>query len=269
VERVWGEWEKWAAKSTVPSRGLTVLEQTEWLKHFPEIAALRGTPQDPGWHPEGDVFTHTRYCLDALVALEPWKKCPASRRRLLMFATLAHDFGKPSTTRFAEKRGAMRWISPGHESAGGPLTVAFLRRIGAPLDYDAPISAMVVNHLAHHHGSTQFTDTSVRRLARKLAPATIDDLALVMRADANGRPPLQSPDVHARIDELVARANTLAIAEQAPKPIVLGRHLIELGEKPGPAFKPTIEAAFEAQLDGAFTDEAGGVAWLKDYLPRR
>jgi tRNA nucleotidyltransferase (CCA-adding enzyme) len=108
----------------------------------------------------------------------------------------------------------------------------------------------------------------VRRLARKLAPATIDDLALVMRADANGRPPLQSPEIHARIDELVARAGALAIAERAPKPIVLGRHLIELGEKPGPNFKPTIEAAFEAQLDGAFADETGGIAWLKTHLGR-
>src|SRR5262249_12847645 len=68
VERVWGEWEKWATKSVTPSRGLTVLEQTHWLKHFPEIAALRGTPQEPEWHPEGDVFTHTQFCLDALVA---------------------------------------------------------------------------------------------------------------------------------------------------------------------------------------------------------
>jgi tRNA nucleotidyltransferase (CCA-adding enzyme) len=47
---------------------------------------------------------------------------------------------------------------------------------------------------------------------------------------------------------------------------VLGRHLIELGEKPGPDFKPVIEAALEAQLDGAFADEAGGVAWLKSHL---
>src|SRR4051812_31047144 len=49
VERVWGEWEKWANKSTKPSRGLAVLEETDWLKHFPEVAALRGTPQEPEW----------------------------------------------------------------------------------------------------------------------------------------------------------------------------------------------------------------------------
>jgi len=266
VERVWGEWEKWASKAVRPSRGLTVLEETGWLKHFPEIAALRGTPQEPEWHPEGDVFTHTQHCLDALVALEEWPSCEPRRRRLLMFGVLAHDFGKPAATAYAEKRGAMRWISPGHEAAGGPVAQDFLRRIGAPLDYDPAICALVVHHLAHHHGAAEFTDTSVRRLARKLSPARIDDLALVMRADANGRPPLQSPEIHTRINELVAKAHALEIADAAPKPIVLGRHLISLGLKPGPGFKPVIEAAFEAQLDGAFSDEAGGVAWLKNHL---
>jgi tRNA nucleotidyltransferase (CCA-adding enzyme) len=123
-----------------------------------------------------------------------------------------------------------------------------------------------VNHLAHHHGAAQFTDTSVRRLARKLAPATIDDLAVVMHADANGRPPLKSPEIHERIDELVAKAHALAIADAAPKPIILGRHLLQFGMKPSPEFKPIIDAAFEAQLDGAFTDEAGGIAWLQGRL---
>ena len=64
-------------------------------------------------------------------------------------------------------------------------------------------TALVVNHLAHHHGQATFSDASVRRLARRLAPATITELAAVMRADSNGRPPLTSPETHARIDELV------------------------------------------------------------------
>jgi tRNA nucleotidyltransferase (CCA-adding enzyme) len=268
VERVWGEWEKWAGKSTKPARGLDVLEQTDWLKHFPEIAALRGTTQEPEWHPEGDVFTHTQHCLDALVALADWKSSEAPRRRLLSFAMLAHDFGKPATTAYVEKRGQMRWTSPGHEAAGGPLAKEFLRRIGAPLDYDLPVCTLVVNHLAHHHGNAAFTDTSVRRLARKLAPATIDDLALVMRADADGRPPLPSAEIHALIDKLVASAHALAIADSAPKPIMLGRHLLALGMKAGPDFKPILDAAFEAQLDGAFADEAGGIEWVKKYAKR-
>ncbi len=263
VERVWAEWAKWAEKSLRPSQGLAVLEESGWLRHFPEVAALRGTQQEAEWHPEGDVFTHTQCCVDALVALPEWQTNAPERRRLLMFAVLAHDFGKPATTSFAEKRGAMRWISPGHEPAGGPIAQAFLRRIGAPLELDLPVAALVVHHLAHHHGNTTFSDTTVRRLARKLAPATIDDLAAVMRADSNGRPPLTSPETHARIDELVAKARALAIADSAPKPIVLGRHLLALGLKAGPAFKPIIDAAFEAQLDGAFDDEAGGIAWLQ------
>ena len=268
VERLWGEWEKWAVKSIKPGRGLTVLEETGWLKHFPEVAALRGTLQEPEWHPEGDVFTHTQLCLDALAALDEWKNSNAPRRRMLMFAVLAHDFGKPATTERAERRGALRWISPGHESAGGPFAESFLRRIGAPLGLDAPVRALVVNHLAHHHGQAQFTDTSVRRLARKITPATIDELAVVMRADSNGRPPLTSPETHARIDELVAKAHALAVADAAPKPLMLGRHLVAFGLKPDERFKKILTAAFEAQLDGAFTDEAGGVTWLKEFLRR-
>ncbi|MBL9202262.1 MAG: polynucleotide adenylyltransferase [Opitutaceae bacterium] len=266
TERVWGEWEKWAAKATKPSRGLAVLEETGWLAHFPEVAALRGTPQEPEWHPEGDVFTHTQHCLDALTTLPDWPACAAPRRRVLMFAVLAHDFGKPATTVRTEKRGAVRWTSPGHEAAGGPMAEAFLRRLGAPLELDAPVAALVVHHLAHHHGAATFSATSVRRLARRLAPATIDDLALVMRADANGRPPLPSADIHARIDELCAAARALALADAAPRPIMLGRHLIALGQKPGREFQPILDAAFEAQLDGAFTEEAGGLSWLRRRL---
>ncbi len=266
VERVWGEWEKWAMKSSKPSRGLAVLEESGWLRHFPEVATLRGTPQEPLWHPEGDVFTHTQCCLDALVTLAAWREAVPARRRLLMMAVLAHDFGKSATTQHAEKKGILRWISPGHEPAGGPLAEAFLRRIGAPLELDASVRALVVNHLAHHHGRTEFTDTSVRRLARRLAPATIDELAIVMRADSNGRPPLASPETHARIDELIAKAHALELEQAAPRPLVLGRHLVALGHRPGRAFTPILDTAFEAQLDGAFVDEAGGVAWLEEYL---
>ena len=268
VERVWGEWEKWATKAAKPSRGLTVLEETGWLQHFPEVAALRGTPQEPEWHPEGDVFTHTQHCLDALAALDEWKVSEAPRRRLLMFAVLAHDFGKPATTSRTEKRGALRWVSPGHEAAGGPLAETFLRRIGALRDLDAPVSAIVANHLAHHHGQQgEFSATQVRRLARRLAPATVDDLALVMIADSLGRPPLRSTETLTLIAQLRAKAHELALADAAPKPLMHGRHLMKLGQKPGPEFKRALDAAFEAQLDGAFTDEAGGEAWLRTHLP--
>ena len=268
VERVWGEWEKWAVKSTVPARGLVVLEETGWLGHFPEIAALAGVPQEPEWHPEGDVLAHTRYCLDALAGLPDWRQSETGRRRLLMFAVLAHDFGKPATTAQAERRGRLRWLSPGHEEAGGPPTESFLSRIGAPLELVDRVRPLVVHHLAHHHGQPDFTDSAVRRLARKLAPATIDDLCVVMWADHLGRPPLVSPETEARITTLRRHAQALAVRDAAPRPLLMGRHLVELGRPPGPEFKAILAAAAEAQLDGAFADEAGARAWLGEYLHR-
>lgn len=266
LERVWGEWDKWATKSTRPSLGLVVLQQTGWLSFFQEIAALDGLSQDPEWHPEGNVFVHTGLCLDALVNLPVWQQADTRVRRALSFAVLAHDFGKATTTHQAERRGRIRWISPGHEAAGGPISEQFLARIGAPHDLAVHVRPLVTHHLAHHHGQTNFRDTAVRRLARKIEPATLDELIAVMTSDHLGRPPLVSEEALRRINQLRGIAQRLAIEHAAPKPIVLGRHLIALGVKPGPHFKPALDAAFESQLDGAFFDEAGGVEWMTNYL---
>lgn len=266
VERVWGEWEKWAVKSAQPSLGLDILKQTGWLRHFPEIASLDGLPQEPEWHPEGDVFVHTGHCLDALVGLDTWRNASPSGRRLLSLAVLAHDFGKAITTKQAERRGRLRWTSPEHEAAGGPLAETFLQRIGAPLEVIKHVRPLVVNHLLHHDGPAEYRDTTVRRLARKIAPATLDDLIAVMRSDHLGRPPLVSAETEKRLGFLRLAAQKLALEHTAPKPIILGRHLIALGRSPGPQFKPALDAAFESQLDGAFYDEPGGIEWLKNYL---
>jgi len=123
-----------------------------------------------------------------------------------------------------------------------------------------------MNHLMHHQGQTAFRDTTVRRLARKIAPATLDELIAVMLADHFGRPPLVPRETVERIRHLRAGAHRLELEHAAPKPIVLGRHLIALGYQPGPQFKRTLDAAFESQLDGAFDDEGGGVEWMKNYL---
>ena len=266
LERVWGEWDKWCTKATKPSAGLAVLRATGWLSFFPEIAALDGLPQDPEWHPEGDVLVHTGHCLDALVGLTAWREGDARTRRVLMLAVLAHDFGKATTTHQAERRGRVRWVSPGHEAAGAPLAESFLVRIGAPLELIEHVRPLVVHHLAHHQSQEAMRDTTVRRLARKLEPASLDDLLTVMTADHLGRPPLVSEEALRRIEELRAVAQRLALEHEAPKPIVLGRHLIALGMKPGPHFKPALDAAFESQLDGAFYDEAGGIEWLRNWL---
>ncbi len=266
VERVWGEWDKWATKAVKPSLGIVALKQAGWLKHFPEIAALDGVPQEPEWHPEGDVLVHTNHCLDALVGLASWREGPPQVRRILSLSVLAHDFGKATTTKQAERRGKLRWTSPEHEAAGGPLAESFLHRIGAPLDLIPHVRQLVVNHLLHHQGAEEYRDTTVRRLARKIEPATLDELIAVMQADHLGRPPLVSAETVRRLEHLRIAARRLALEHAAPKPIVLGRHLVSLGAPPGPHFKPALDAAFESQLDGAFADESGGLEWMRNYL---
>jgi tRNA nucleotidyltransferase (CCA-adding enzyme) len=258
VERVGMEWFKWAVAGRRPSAGLRLLKDTGWLRHFPEIAALDGIPQDPEWHPEGDVFTHTCHCCDALAELAEWRGADETTRRVLMFAVLAHDFAKPLTTQEVEREGRQRIVSPGHEELGGPMAGAFLTRIDAPNEIKERVVPLVKHHLAHLQ---QITDRAVRRLANFLQPATIAELCLVMTADHFGRPP-KPRVIHEGVLELRAKAEELRLRESAPKPLLQGRHLIARGLEPGKHFGTLLSEAFEAQLEGEFTDIEGALKWL-------
>jgi tRNA nucleotidyltransferase (CCA-adding enzyme) len=258
VERVREEWFKWAADSAVPSLGLRWLAETEWLDHFPEVKALRGTPQDPEWHPEGDVFVHTCHCCDALAGRPEWRAAERLSRIVYMLAVLAHDFAKPPTTQAVLKDGRMRIVSPGHEEAGGPLTEQFLARIGSPNAVRERVVPLVTNHLAHLQS---INARSVRRLAKRLEPETIEGLCLVMTADQFGRPP-HPAELSEGLQLLRAKAAELELEKAAPKPILLGRHLLAAGMTPGPEVGLILKEAFEAQLEGAFADLDGGRAWV-------
>jgi tRNA nucleotidyltransferase (CCA-adding enzyme) len=259
VERVGMEWFKWAVAGRRPSAGLRFLRETGWLRHFPEIAALDGTPQDPEWHPEGDVFTHTCHCCDALAELSEWRVADETTRRVLMFAVLAHDFAKPQTTKEVEHEGRKRIVSPGHEEEGGPLAESFLTRIDAPNEIKERVVPLVKHHLAHLQ---QVSDRAVRRLANFLQPATIAELCLLMTADHFGRPP-KPRIIHEGVLELRAKAEELRIRNSAPKPLLQGRHLIAQGMEPGKHFGSLLSEAFEAQLEGEFADLDGALKWLE------
>ena len=113
AERIWGELEKLLLRAQRPSIGIGWLHALGVLeKLFPEILALVDVPQDPEWHPEGDVFVHTRLTVDR--AREMIDELSYARQVTVMLAALAHDFGKPATTEFID--GRLR--SRGHESAG-------------------------------------------------------------------------------------------------------------------------------------------------------
>jgi tRNA nucleotidyltransferase (CCA-adding enzyme) len=260
VERVREEWFKWAEKSTVPSAGLRFLQECGWLDRFPELSAMAATPQEPEWHPEGDVFIHTGHCCDALARLPGWQTADSESKIVFMLAVLLHDAGKPVCTAEVERDGRQRIVSPGHDDAGVPVAERFLERINAPIAIRKRVLPLVANHMAHVQ---EATDRAVRRLAKRLEPETIESLCLVMTADTSGRPPQppREPDV---VRILRAKAEELRVKDAAPKPILLGRHLIELGLPPGPAMGRILDQAFEAQLEGRFLDLEGAWRWLAE-----
>ena len=259
VERVRDEWLKWATDSVLPSAGLRFLLDTGWLDHFPELQAIVGVPQEPEWHPEGDVFIHTCHCCDAMARLPQWQAADRETRAALMLGILTHDFGKPTTTHRALRDGVERITSPGHEEAGAPIARAFLQRIGVSLALQERVLPFVRNHLIHYQ---TVTDRAVRRLAKRLEPESIEHLCLVITADANGRPPrpVVEPEV---VKLLLARAHALEVRRQPPVPILMGRHLLDFGLAPGPRFSQILHTAYEAQLDGAFADLPSARAWLE------
>jgi tRNA nucleotidyltransferase (CCA-adding enzyme) len=261
-ERVRDEWLKWASASVRPSLGLVFLEKTGWMENYPALVALRDTEQDPVWHPEGDVLAHTCHCLDALVELPVWQGSDRETRIVLTLAVLTHDIGKPAVTRREARNGRECVISPGHDEAGVALTEEFLRRMGAPNVYLRRVPPLVRCHMAHLQEPSQ---RAVRRLANRLQPATIDELCAVMQADHYGRPPLPKETPPAVI-AIRAVAGELELQSRAPKPLLQGRNLRAAGLKPGPRFGKLLKAAFEAQLEGEFTDLAGAQRWLRGQL---
>lgn len=260
VERVWDEWWKWASKSARPGAGLRFLEACGWMAHYPELVALDGCPQEPEWHPEGDVLTHTALVTDAAAAVAVRDGLAAEDRGVLVLAALVHDLGKPETTAVTD--GRIRSI--GHTNTRETFR-AFLARVGAPARVVERVVALCVEHLVHigFSGSAR----QVRRLATRLGAAgeTIATLARLVEADHDGRPPLPGglpDDMRALLD--VARE--VSAAETAPVPLLLGRHLIEMGVAPGPAMGRWLQAAYEAQLDGAFDTLDGARAWIAARL---
>lgn len=260
-ERVREEWFKWAAKSKVPSAGLKYLVDTDWIEHYPELKACINTPQEPEWHPEGDVFVHTCHCCDALVRLPQWQQEDEQSRIAHMLTILTHDFGKPKTTRQELKDGVMRLTSPGHDEVGADLAKQFMDRINIPLAIQQRVIPLVRNHLFHFQN---ITDRGVRRLAKRLDPENIEALALIMTADSMGRPP-RPPRVPENVTKLLEKAHELEVRTKPAQPILMGRHLIELGMPPGERFGQILHSAYEAQLEGVFSSLEGAIEWLKAF----
>ena len=268
-ERIWGEIEKLLLLAERPSLGFQWLQKLTALERlFPEIASLIDVPQDPEWHPEGDVYIHTLLTIDRAHELIEGLSYP--RRVTVMLAAVAHDFGKPPTTAFLEGR----WRSRGHEEAGVGPTESFLNRLNVHTiegyDVRSQVIALVREHLKpgeFYKKQDEVGDGAFRRLARK---CELDLLYRVASADSLGRNAEWVPrekwyDAEAQ-EWFIARAKELEVAQSAPNPILLGRHLLELGVQPGPAMGELTRAVYEMQLDGRVRNLDEAIAEAKKII---
>jgi tRNA nucleotidyltransferase (CCA-adding enzyme) len=266
-ERISEEFMKWTA-SNRPGRIAEYLTATGWILHFPEIAALAAVPQDPIWHPEGDVDTHTMLVVNAAAGIAKRENLEGDERAVLIFSALCHDFAKPATTQLREKEGKMRWTSWGHEAAGGPIARAFLERIGIKSAIVDQVVPIVEHHLVSSSIGRDPTPRAIRRLAMHLAPASIAQLLRVIEADHSGRPPLPAglPEGAVRIRDM---AVAQAVEHEPQAPFILGRHVLPyFNDRPGKHIGEVTAAAREAQADGAFSTQEEAQAWLQQYMER-
>ena len=253
AERIWGELEKLLLQSRRPSVGIeSLLKLGASEQLFPEIQNLIGVPQEPEWHPEGDVFVHTLLAVDR--ARELIDDLPYAKQVTVMLATLAHDFGKPPTTEFID--GRLR--SRGHEEAGVAPAEEFLDRINVHTidgyNVRAQVIALVREHLKpgeFYKKRDEVGEGAFRRLARRCEP---DLLYRVAKADSLGRNapwvPRQQWYGSEAQEWFIERSRELQVEQRPPDPILLGRHLLELGVEPGPRMGEITRAVYEMQLDG-------------------
>ncbi len=252
AERIWGEVEK-LLLAPKPSLGLAAgLEMGVMDKLFPELKALAGCPQEPEWHAEGDVWVHTLRCVDA--AAEGNGDLPRPQRLAVMLAVLCHDLGKPQTTKMMD--GRLR--SYDHENAGVEPAARLLDRLNVHtldgFDVRGQVAALVADHMKpwlFHEDRDRVKDGAFRRLARR---CDLDLLYRVAKADAAGR---LAAEVRADAEEshewFRRRAKELEVEHRPPPPLLMGRHLLEMGLPPGRRVGEIIEAVYELQMDGAVT----------------
>lgn len=243
-ERVWGELEKALLKADRPSVFFEVLRKMGQLKTwFPEVEALAGVPQNPVYHPEGDVFRHTMQVLDRAAALRQQTVRPTG----LMVSALCHDFGKPAATTFTD--GRIRSI--GHERAGLPVTETFLDRLSGETRLKKVVLNCVELHMLPNQLASQHSGQKAlfRLLDRAVCP---EDLLLLARADRGpGSDPAESEKTERYLWDGLA-----AYRELMTRPAVTGADLIGAGLQPGKSFREALAYAHRLHLSGVPHDAA-------------
>lgn len=225
------------------ARGWDLLDASGLMRAvLPEMEAMKGCEQPPQFHPEGDVFKHTRIMLEML---------PAKVSLPLVLSVLFHDVAKPPTA-IVDEEGRIRFN--GHDRIGAEMTEQIMERLRfSRAEIDATVEAV-----RQHMVFKDVPNMRVAKLKRFMARPTFDDELELHRVDCASS--------HAMLDNyefLLRKKEEFANEPIIPPPLVRGDDLIALGMKPGPKFGEILEAVETRQLEGALKNRDEALAWVK------
>ena len=226
------------------ARGFTLLSESGLMKEIlPEIEAMKGCEQQPDYHPEGDVFIHTRLLLEKL----------SHPSAVLALAALLHDVGKPPTFKIID--GKIRFYEHAHVGAG--MTRQIMKRLRFSNDETEDVAECVANHM-------KFADVQKMRsgkLKQFITRPTFETEMELHKIDCQS--------CHGKLDNyqfLEAKLKEYANEELKPEPLISGHDLIRAGMKPGPAMKPLLEEIYVLQLEGNFKSKEDALCWVEKKL---
>lgn len=224
-------------------RGFDLLVESGLMAGIlPEVLALKGVQQPPQWHPEGDVFVHTRLMLGLL---------PEDASLTLVLGVLLHDIAKPATFTVDED-GRIRFN--GHDKLGAEMAGEILRRLKFSNEVIEAVQPVVEHHMSFKDVTRMRQSTLKRMMARPTWP---DELAL-HRVDCLG-----SNGMLDNYEFMVRKAGEFSSEPLIPRPLLSGHDLIALGWKPGKGVGQALSALQDAQLEGLVSTREEALEWLK------
>lgn len=225
-------------------QGFDLLDQSGLLRMIlPEMESLKGCDQPPEFHPEGDVFVHTRLMLSLL---------PEKVSLPLVLSVLFHDLGKPPT-RIVDETGRIRFN--GHEGVSAEMSLRILQR----LRFSNEVNDAVIPAVRLHMSFKDVPNMRVATLKRMMARPTFDDELELHRVDCLGS--------HGMLDNhalLIAKREEFSHQPLIPRPLINGNDLIALGWKPGPKFAEILSDVQTRQLEGSLTTREEALSSLQD-----
>jgi putative nucleotidyltransferase with HDIG domain len=231
-------------------RGFDLLVESGLMKILlPEILDLQGCEQPPQWHPEGDVFIHTRLMLSLL---------PKDASLPLVLSVLFHDIAKPATFTYEPDEDRIRFN--GHDKIGADMTREILLRFRYSNAVISSVTSAVENHMKFKDVQRMRSSTLKRFMARD----GFDDELALHRVDCLG-----SHGNLSNHDFVVAKLEDSAAEPLVPPPFITGHDLIDRGMEPGPEFREILRAGQDLQLEKELESREAALVWLDAELERR